>query len=151
MKNYFHSRFFVLVFLSIIIIGGVYFGPTNKAGAICNAPPKTYPYQITTAGGTCYFDCEGDLINCNCNDGYHFDAVAETCVVNVGNASPSVNAGPDFNLNLPTNSVSVTGTASDSDGTITGTNWTKVSGPAGALVSFSPSPTNNLTTTINGL
>lgn len=41
----------------------------------------------------------------------------------------SVNAGTDINLNLPTNSTSITGTASTSSGTITSYAWTKVSGP----------------------
>jgi hypothetical protein len=46
------------------------------------------------------------------------------------NLPPIVDAGPDKALTQPQDSVSVTGTATDPDGTIAGTQWTKVSGPA---------------------
>jgi len=206
----------VLVFLSIIIIGGFYFNPT-PASAVCNEP-NYVPAEITgftvnldangnqlstsgtykkavqaeTSGqGGCYFryfgvpniaiggtsisvaptpSCSGN-INCtfsqNINvsslpngtynalftvtgDGQIDDSENETFVIaRPVNLPPIVNAGLDKTITLPTNSVSVTGTASDSDGTVVGTNWTKVFGPADALVSFT-SP-NNLATTINGL
>lgn len=46
------------------------------------------------------------------------------------NVAPTANAGPDINLTLPTNSVTVAGSATDADGTITSYVWAKVSGPA---------------------
>jgi hypothetical protein len=49
----------------------------------------------------------------------------------VVNKPPVANAGPDFNITLPANSVNLTGTAStDPDGSITGYLWTKLSGPS---------------------
>lgn len=62
---------------------------------------------------------------------------ADTVVVNVGaappppNIPPVANAGPDQSIQLPTNSVSLSGAAStDADGTINGYAWSKIAGPA---------------------
>jgi hypothetical protein len=49
------------------------------------------------------------------------------------NQSPVVNAGSDKTVTLPATSVSLTGTASDPDGTISSYTWTQVSGTAAAL------------------
>lgn len=72
---------------------------------------------------------------------------AWTNVTVASNLPPTVNAGADKAITLPTSSVSVTGTASDSDGTIASTVWTKTSGPA----TYSITSPNSLTTTISGL
>jgi len=46
---------------------------------------------------------------------------------------PTASAGPNKNLVLPNNSVTLNGSGSDSDGSITGYLWTKESGPAATL------------------
>jgi hypothetical protein len=46
-----------------------------------------------------------------------------------GNVAPSANAGADRTITLPKDSVHITGSGSDVDGTITGYLWTKISGP----------------------
>jgi hypothetical protein len=66
------------------------------------------------------------------------------CKVNAANVPPVVNAGPDKTVTQPADSTSVTGTATDSDGTIISTLWTKVSG--GTITSPA-----SLSTTITGL
>jgi len=48
---------------------------------------------------------------------------------NVHNQPPDVNSGPDINITLPTNSVTLNGKASDADGRVTSYNWNKLSGP----------------------
>jgi len=45
-----------------------------------------------------------------------------------GNNNPVANAGNDTAIVLPTNSLTITGTATDSDGTIVSTVWTQTSG-----------------------
>lgn len=65
-----------------------------------------------------------------------------------GNLLPIVNAGPDMNINLPTNSVSISGaSASDSDGNIVKYEWSRGTYPV------SPSITNGstLTPTFSGM
>lgn len=63
-----------------------------------------------------------------------------------GNASPTANAGIDQSIMLPTTSVSLTGSGSDSDGTIVSYAWSQISGTSATI--SSPSSQN---TTITGL
>lgn len=58
------------------------------------------------------------------------------------NIPPTANAGANQNITLPTNSVTLTGSGSDPDGTITAYAWTKISGPATFNI---VSPTNAIT------
>lgn len=67
--------------------------------------------------------------------------LSQACVV--VNQPPVVNAGTDKTLILPINSVPLSGSASDSDGTIASIQWTQSSGPATAIIS---SPTTASTT-----
>ncbi len=50
--------------------------------------------------------------------------------VNPANIPPTANAGSNQNITLPTDSVSVSGSGTDSDGTIVSYQWTEVSGPS---------------------
>lgn len=63
------------------------------------------------------------------------------------NQQPTVQAGSNQTITLPTNSVNLTGTAKDSDGSIARYAWTKVSGPAGGNIQSA----NNAATQITGL
>jgi dienelactone hydrolase len=58
------------------------------------------------------------------------------------NYLPAANAGPDKSITLPTNSVTLIGSGSDSDGTISSYSWSKVSG---GTASLSGTSTANLT------
>lgn len=78
--------------------------------------------------------------------------VADTVQVTVNpepipNVAPVVNAGPDQIITLPTNSATLSGSATDNDGTIVSHGWLKISGPAGGTIA-SPS---NYTTGISAL
>jgi hypothetical protein len=46
------------------------------------------------------------------------------------NKAPTANAGIDINITLPTNSVILTGSGTDVDGTIASYHWNKISGPS---------------------
>ncbi len=66
--------------------------------------------------------------------------------------SPIANAGTDQIITLPTNSVSLNGSAStDPYGTITAYAWTQISGPAGASISSASSATTNVTALVQGV
>jgi len=65
----------------------------------------------------------------------------------VTNQAPTVSAGPDKATTLPTNQVTLTGTATDPDGTIATRAWTKVSGPAGGDLATA----NNISTQVTNL
>ncbi len=49
------------------------------------------------------------------------------------NQAPVANAGPDRTLTLPNNSIQISGSGSDTDGSIASYAWTKVSGPAATM------------------
>jgi hypothetical protein len=51
-------------------------------------------------------------------------------IINVPNISPVSEAGSSQFITLPTNTVALSGSGSDSDGTISSYQWTKVSGPS---------------------
>jgi hypothetical protein len=63
------------------------------------------------------------------------------------NQAPVVNAGIDITVTLPETSVGLSGTGTDSDGTITKYMWTKISGPDQFNIVSPGSPE----TTINNL
>ncbi|GAA0894018.1 hypothetical protein GCM10009122_36980 [Fulvivirga kasyanovii] len=67
-------------------------------------------------------------------------------VVTASNILPVVNAGPDKAVTLPTNTVNLTGTASDSDGTIASYSWSIISGPVATLTNQ-----NTATVTVSNL
>lgn len=62
------------------------------------------------------------------------------------NPAPTVNAGSDKTITLPTSSVTLTGTASDANGTIASYSWTKVSGTGGTITTPATA-----STTVTGL
>lgn len=63
------------------------------------------------------------------------------------NVAPTANAGPDRSVTLPTNSITVTGSASDQDGSIVSTVWTQQSGPSTGAITNS----NTLSPTMSNL
>ncbi len=59
------------------------------------------------------------------------------------NQAPTANAGPDRTITLPTNSTTLNGSGTDTDGSISGYSWTKLTGPAvGTIVSPTAAVTN---------
>jgi gliding motility-associated-like protein len=75
------------------------------------------------------------------------DQVIVTVLAAPPNNPPAANAGADKSITLPVNSTSLTGTATDSDGTIASISWAQSSGPSSATIA---SP-NQLTTTVSNL
>jgi hypothetical protein len=64
-----------------------------------------------------------------------------------GNLPPVAVAGPDQDITLPTNSVTLSGIGTDADGTIIGYSWTKIAGPGQfniALPAQAQTAVNNL-------
>lgn len=61
------------------------------------------------------------------------DDVLVTVNAAATNVAPTVNAGPDNVITLPTSSLNITATASDPDGSIASFAWSKLSGPSAAM------------------
>ena len=66
------------------------------------------------------------------------------------NAAPVVSAGADNTIVLPTSSVTLPGSATDSDGTIASRSWSQSSGPAGAVISTATNGTATVTGLVQG-
>jgi poly(3-hydroxybutyrate) depolymerase len=106
---------------------------------------KVAPYAITRKNvipGTfsvtaVAFDANG---NSTTSDPITF-SVTETA-----NVPPTVSAGADQTITLPTNTVTLMGTASDSDGTISKYAWSKISGGSATIATA-----NAASTTVTGL
>ena len=62
------------------------------------------------------------------------------------NIPPTANAGPDQTITLPTNTVTLTGSGNDPDGSIAAYLWTKISGPACTITD-----PNSDVTTVTGM
>ncbi len=67
------------------------------------------------------------------------------------NQAPTVNAGSDISVTLPTNTAYLTGTATDADGTISSYAWTKVSGPAGGNITSPSTSATTITSLLAGV
>jgi hypothetical protein len=63
------------------------------------------------------------------------------------NQVPTVNAGNDIVLTLPTNSTTLTGSGADADGTVANYSWNRLSGPS----TFTISSANTAVTTLSNL
>jgi hypothetical protein len=96
-------------------------------------------FPITISNGTLTIQCTPTAGDAMLN-------AFEIIPSGAANIPPTVNAGNDQSITLPTSSVSLSATASDSDGTISSYAWTKVLG--GAATITSPS---SASTTVTGL
>ena len=72
------------------------------------------------------------------------DTMQVTVLVNI---PPVANAGADQTITLPVNSVTLTGSGTDADGTIASYQWSKLSGPTSAAITTATSAG----TTVTGL
>lgn len=66
------------------------------------------------------------------------------------NKPPVVSAGSNQSITLPTNSITLTGTASDPDGSIASTTWSQVSGPNTATIASPAQLQTNITGLVQG-
>jgi hypothetical protein len=67
------------------------------------------------------------------------------------NQPPVANAGADQTIQLPTSTVSLTGTGTDTDGTIASYAWTQLSGPAGGTIASQATASTNITGLTQGV
>ncbi len=67
------------------------------------------------------------------------------------NQAPTANAGNNQTITLPTNTVTLTGSGTDADGTISAYSWTKISGPSGGSISNTSSASTSVTGLVQGV
>lgn len=121
----------VIVKYEWVSIDGVPIDDTSKASTFATVTlPGTYRFQVTVTDD---------------DNGVSKSLIVSSTVGEAANIPPTVNAGSDQSITLPTNTVVLNGTGADVDGTITSYKWEKLSG-SGAIVS-----PNAATTQITGL
>jgi len=79
-----------------------------------------------------------------------FDEVDVIVNPEIANSTPTSNAGNDQSINLPTNSTTLSGSGSDTDGSIVSYSWQKISGPNATLTNVN-SPTLTLSDLVEGV
>ena len=67
------------------------------------------------------------------------------------NQPPTANAGADQTITLPTSSLSLSGSGTDPNGTISAYNWTKISGPSGGTISSATTAATTVSALIQGI
>ncbi len=110
--------------------GGTITTPNTATTAVTGLSQGTYVFRLTVT------DNSGATATDNV-----------TVTVNAApNQPPTANAGSDITITLPVNSVTLTGSGSDADGTIASYAWSKVSGTGGTITT-----PNAASTTVTGL
>ena len=71
--------------------------------------------------------------------------------VNAANIPPTANAGIDQSITLPVSSVTLSGSGTDPDGTITAYSWTKISGPASGTITNAAIASTTVTSLVQGV
>ena len=79
------------------------------------------------------------------------NAVVISNCASSGNQPPVANAGADKTVTLPTTSTSLTGSATDADGTIASYAWARVSGPTTFTLGTANAATTTLTNLVQGV
>ncbi len=92
------------------------------------------------------------LFTSNANGGWNINwwEIAGVTTSTTTNLAPVANAGTNQTITLPTNSVTLTGSGTDADGTIASYAWTKVSGPSGETIASPAQAQTNITGLLQG-
>src|ERR1017187_4765334 len=85
------------------------------------------------------------------NNGATGTGVIQVTVNAIANIPPVANAGPNQTITLPVDSVTLSGSGSDTDGTIVSYLWTKISGPSSGAITNSGSATTSVTGLAQGV
>ena len=117
-------------------------GPTTAT--ITTPTTATTTVTSLTTAGTYTF---GLIVKDNQGASSAQSTVSVTVSAQTVNQPPLANAGPDQSITLPTSTATLTGSGTDSDGTIASYQWSQVSGPTTATIT---TPTT-ATTTVTGL
>ncbi|HSV09393.1 MAG TPA: PA14 domain-containing protein, partial [Hanamia sp.] len=92
-----------------------------------------------------YIDVKGNNYNGSITLAPYSSAVLIRNGAAIQNQSPKANAGSDQTITLPTNTVSLSGSGTDADGSIVSYNWSKLSGPSGSTISNPSSASSTIT------
>ncbi len=116
-------------------VSGIIVSPTNANTIINNLIQGIYRYQLTVTD----------------NKGATSTDIVQVTVNASINIIPIAIAGADKTITLPTNTISLTGSGTDADGTITGYKWLKISGAASGTITSPNANNTNITNLVQGV
>jgi hypothetical protein len=119
------------------ISGPSNFSLNNSSSASANATglvQGTYEFELTVKD----------------NKGSIGKDVVKVVVNKAANLAPSANAGIDQSITLPANSVTLSGSGADSDGSVVSYQWTKISGPNSGAINNANSALATVTNLLEG-
>lgn len=99
---------------------------TKKSGGAATLQNATTPTLTITGLAAGVYEFQLEVTD---NTGRKASAIAKVTVLAAVNQSPTANAGANQTVTLPTNSITLSGSGFDPDGTIVKYEWEKVSGP----------------------
>ncbi len=76
--------------------------------------------------------------------------VIVNAIAPISNQPPIANAGADKSITLPTNTINLTGSGTDPDGTVASYAWSKISGPANGTIQSPNSASTNMNNLVEG-
>jgi hypothetical protein len=125
---------------------------SGPAATITNATSATTAINGLTAGDYTFNLKVTDNQGATGTDTVHVTVKNDTTSSQVvkQNIAPTASAGADQTITLPTNSLILSGTGSDADGTIASYSWTKVSGPSTFSIGNSSASTVNISNLVAG-
>ena len=85
------------------------------------------------------------------NNGAKGTGIIQVTVNAAANQPPVADAGLDQTITLPVNIVTLSGSGSDADGTISSYNWTKISGPSGYTIVNPATAATDVTGLVQGV
>lgn len=115
--------------------GSAFSSQNSAATSVTGLVAGTYQFQLTVTD----------------NSGATASDVVMINVLPAANQPPVVNAGPDVEFSLPTNSITLSGIANDADGSIISTRWRKLTGPTGPSIQNNTWPVTNVNGFVAGV
>lgn len=112
-----------------------------------NNSAGTYPYTSYFNNYICSNSYNNQAAVVSVSSGIHYST---DCSAIADNLPPLVDAGNDQSITLPNNSVTLSGTASDPDGTISSVLWYLNDGPSTFTIASPNSLTTNVTDLVQG-
>jgi hypothetical protein len=107
-------------------VSGISFSGSGQFTSIGNQTVILQGAGIPTQAGATTFTINSGSSSCS----FVLNIDTSSSVPPTGNISPIANAGSDISITLPTNSVTLKGSGTDADGTISSYLWTKIAGPS---------------------
>jgi hypothetical protein len=130
-------------------------GSKKSPKVITDANDLRFEYNASSSSKTVSLDGNYiDVKNVSYNGSITLAPYTSAVLIRNGaatNQAPNANAGTDQSITLPTNTVNLSGSGTDPDGTVSSYKWTKVSGPSAGTITSASSASTSVTALAEGV